>query len=105
MSLSRCTFSKVDYLFFRYYQKLEYVKDMSSLVQRFEGQLLPELGPSLVILRCKFSHLYLAKSFDYWACDCNIELHLLGHDRGVPAGSNNVRLFAITPLHRPSHYI
>lgn len=51
-------------------------------MQRFDGQLLPKFGLSLVVLRRWLTRLYCAEDFEYWAIDCDFEL--LVH--AMPAG-------------------
>lgn len=73
------------------------------LVRRLDGQTLPELGPSLVIFRRPFSHLYFAEHFVYCGRDCNLEIRLLcqpRHARGIFANWHNVEFFPMPPRHR-----
>lgn len=46
---------------------------------QFDGQQLLEGGPSLVILRPPFEHLYFTKRFCNWARDSDFELHMRLH--------------------------
>lgn len=104
MSVSRCVSIEVDCPFVHCYREVEYERDLSTLVHRFDRQPLPEMGPSFVFLCRPFSHLHFHKRFDYWACDCDFEHRLCLHARGILASWHDFELFAIPPLHRPSHY-
>lgn len=59
------------------------------LVWRFDGQPLPELGPSLVVFCRLFNYLYFAKLFDYCKLDCDLGLRLRRHARGIFADWHN----------------
>lgn len=96
--------SEVHCSFVRCYEKDEYENDLSTLGQSFDGQPLPEICLSLVILRPPFSHLYFALRFDCWAHDSKFELRLRGLV-GILAGWLKVELLVISPLIGPSHYI
>lgn len=67
--------------------------------------MLPETGPSLIVLRCPFSHLYFAEKFGYRTQDCDFELRVRQHARQILAGRSNVELLDIFPSHFPSHYV
>lgn len=84
--------------------KVWYDMKLLTIVWRLDREP-SDLDWLLVVLRCPFSHLYLAERFNYWACDCNLERYLRHHARGVFAGGPNFELFALIPLHRPSHNI
>lgn len=86
-------------------KEAENEKDLSMLVPGFDGQPLPEIGPSPVVLCLPFSHLYFAKCFNFWARDYDFELFCCRHVRGIFAGWHNVKLLAILPSHRPSDYV
>lgn len=51
MSVSRCIGSEVDCSFLRCYKEVEYEKNLSTLVHRLDGKLLPDIGLSFVALR------------------------------------------------------
>lgn len=76
MSLSRCIGSKVYCPFVGCFEEVEYSKDLSTLLQRFKAQPLSQLGLLHIVLHCRFSHLYLAGRFDYWAHNCSSDPHL-----------------------------
>lgn len=73
-------------------------------MQRFEGQLLPEIGSPFFALRRPFGHLHFAKCFESWGRDCDFEFRLCRHVRGIFASWHNVKLFAIPSLHWASNY-
>lgn len=79
MPVSRCVGPEVDCSFADSYEVLEYQRDLSTLVRRFDAQPLPEIDRSLLVLRCPFSHPYLAEHFDYWECAYDFELCLRRH--------------------------
>lgn len=58
MSVLRCVVSEFDCPFFCCYIMVEYEKDLSVLVQRLDGQPLPELGPSLVVREICLSFVF-----------------------------------------------
>lgn len=105
MSMWRCVSSEDDSPFVWCYKKVEYGKDLYTPVRRLDGQLVLETGPLFVVLRCPSSHLYFAKRFDYWARDCDFELHLRRQARGIFIGLQNVKLFSILQWHGLSHYV
>lgn len=82
-SLTNCFGSKIDWLFFRRYEEVEYKTDLWTFVRRFDGQRLPELGPSLVVFGRPSSNLYPADHLVYWVHDCDFELLLHRHARGM----------------------
>lgn len=105
MSVSRCSSFVVDCPINRWYKKVDYEKDRSTLVQLFDGQLLSWLGLSFVVLHLPFSHLCSAEHFDYWARNCVFELCLPLHARRIFAAWHKFNLIAILLVHRQSHYI
>lgn len=105
MCVSLCVGSEVECLFIRCYEEVEYGKDLLAPVQHCDGQLFPERGPSLVLLRRPVSRLYFAKRFSYWVRDCSFELRLHHHVRRVFAGWHNLKLLAIPPSQQQRHYI
>lgn len=56
------------------YEEIEYQKDLATVRGRFDGKLLPELGPWLVLLCGLFSYLYFSECFKYWPLDCPFKL-------------------------------
>lgn len=72
MSVSRCVGSDDDFHFVCCYEEVQHEKKLLTLVQDFDGQLLTEVGLSLVVLRRPFSHLDFTERFD---CDCKLRLH------------------------------
>lgn len=72
------------------------MKDLSTLVLRFAGQPLQELGLSLLALRLLCRHQYFAELFDYWTRDCSSELHLSRLAREIFAGWHIVEQFSIS---------
>lgn len=99
MPVASCLGSNVDFSFICCYEEVVYQKDLSTLLERFHGQLLPEPGPLLVVLRRPSSHLYYVDSFDNWVCDYVLELTLRCHSWNIFAGWPNLELFAILPSH------
>lgn len=53
--------------FIAVHKKVEYEKDVGTLVQRYDGLLIPEIGLSLLLLCHPSSQLYFHEHFDYWA--------------------------------------
>lgn len=104
MFVSRCNGSEIDCLFARCYEEVVYAKDWLTLVRRFDGQPFLEAGPSLVVLRCPFSHLYFAERLDYWARVCDFELSSLRHVWGLFAGWHSVEWFVVSSSHWLIHY-
>lgn len=60
----------------------------------YDGQLLPELGPSLIVLCRRFSHLYFAEPFDFWA-RMILTWASRTSSRGIFRGRDEDELFAI----------
>lgn len=104
-ALSHCIVSEVACPLFPCYEKVKYEKNLLTVVRRFGGQLLPELGPSLVVLLRLFSHFHFAEPFDYWMHDCNFEFRLRRHAGGVFDGWRDVQMFAIPLYHLSGQYI
>lgn len=102
--VSHCVGCQVDCPLGRVYDEVEYHKDLSTLVQHFDGRPLPETAPLFVVFRCPFSNLCFAERFKFWAHNCAFELHLLSHARETIANLHNVQLFALLVSHWPSHY-
>lgn len=69
MSVSHSARSEADCPFVCFYEEVKHDKDLATLLQRLNGQVLREIGQSLVILRRAFCHLYFAKRFDNWVRD------------------------------------
>lgn len=65
MSVSPCTRYEKYFPIVCVYEDVEYENYHSTIAPRFDGQQLPEFGPSLVIFRYSFKHLYFADGFDY----------------------------------------
>lgn len=103
--MSHCVGPDVDCPFATCYKSVEYEKDLSRFVGRFDGQPLHEMCPSFVILRRPFSHFYFSERFDYWVCDCDFEFCLGLHVPGIIGGWQNGELLVIPPSHKPSQYI
>lgn len=83
---------------------VKYEKELSTLLRRFDGLPLPEIVPSLVPLPGPLRHLYFAVLFGYWSHDCDYELHLHRHARGIVDVCHKIELFAVLQVHRPIHY-
>lgn len=66
MSVSCCVGSEVGCPCVHCYEKVEYEKDLSRLMRRFDGQPLSEFALLLVVMRHPFSHLCFPKEFDYF---------------------------------------
>lgn len=92
MAVSCCVRFTADSPFDPCYGEIHYDKDLSTLQLRVRGQLLPDFGPSLVVLHCPFSNLFVDVCFVYWSRDCGVELRLLCHARGRFAGCHDVEL-------------
>lgn len=58
MSLSLWLTSKVDCAFVRWYEEVQYETDLSTLVQCFNAQRLPEIVLVLVVLPRPYSHSF-----------------------------------------------
>lgn len=86
MSVLRDVAWEVDCTFVRCYEEVEYEKDFSSLLKRYDGQSLPETDPPRIVLRSTFSHFYFDDCFHYLAFDCNFGLRLRLHAREIFAG-------------------
>lgn len=83
MSASCYVSSEVDSTVACNYEEIELEKEHSTLVQRYDGQPLPQLGTWLIFLHCPSIDLFLPQRFDYPVQVCNIELHLRGQARGI----------------------
>lgn len=81
-SVWHCVGSQEECSFLRFYEEIENEEDLSTFVRRFDWQPLPKLGPTHIVLRRRFSKLYFAICFHYWARDCDLELRLRQHDTG-----------------------
>lgn len=57
--------SVLDFPFFHCSEEVKFEKFRSTLLARYSGQPSSELGPSLIVLRHPYSHLYLAEHFDF----------------------------------------
>lgn len=67
--------------------------------------MLLEVGPSLIVFRRPFSHLYFAEQIGYWAFEYDFELRLFRPARGIFAGWHTVELLDIPAFHRSSHFM
>lgn len=105
MSVSCHVVSEVDCPFLRSYEEVEHEKNLSTLVQLFDGHSLPKTGPSFVVLHHPFTHLYFGERFYYSGRDCLFEPHLRRQEQNVFAWRHNAELFAISSSHRPNQYI
>lgn len=66
---------------------------------RFVAQVIQEFDPLIIVLHSSFRHLYFGEKFSYWARDCDFELHLGWHAKGIFARWHKVELFTIPHLH------
>lgn len=65
MYVSRCMGSKVDCSLVQRYEVVEYDKDLPTLVHSFDGHPLSEPGPSVVVSRRLFIHMYFSECFNF----------------------------------------
>lgn len=66
--------SEVNCPFVRCYEEVKKEKGFWTRVQLHDGQLIPDLGPSLIVLRRLFSLLYFSECLGYWVNACYFEL-------------------------------
>lgn len=104
LSVSRCLTSEVDCPLVCCYEDVEYVKDLSTVVRRFDVQALLEIGLFLVVLCCPIIHLYFGSAWIIGPMNATLSFVFV-FMRGIFAGWHNFELFAIPPSHRWTQYI
>lgn len=96
---------KIEHAFLGCYERAKHDKDLTKFVPPFDGLSLPDLCPSLFILRHPCSHLNFAQRFDYLRHDCDLELYLHLISWVIFLSWHTLELFGIPLAHHLSYYI
>lgn len=103
MSVSLCVSPDTNCPCARCYEKVEYEKELWTILPSFNVLVLPKAGTLLIVLRRPSSHYTSpSNSVTGLISDCSSEIFLCQHSRGPFEGWHNVDLFAIPTLHCPS---
>lgn len=74
---------ETDCPFVRCYEEVKCEKDLWTLGQSLDGQVLPKVGPLLIGLSSPFSRCVFVKCLDYGVGYCDFEFRLHRHARRI----------------------